>query len=88
MKVVYHCRKICLTEMLQPLGEHCGECAIHHEQDVCEEQHPIYLARTSNNRVITARDLYCCLLPQYKASHTCRSGLPIATETPTSFNTL
>jgi len=25
---------------LQPLGWHCVECAIHHERDVREEQHP------------------------------------------------
>jgi len=37
------------------------------------------VARTSNNRVIAARDLYCCLLPQCEALHTCRSGFPIAT---------
>jgi len=39
----------------------------------------IYAARTSNNRVGTACDLYCCLLPHCEALHTCRSGFPIAT---------
>ena len=29
----------------------------------------IYVARTSNNRVIAARDLYCCLLPQWSFAH-------------------
>ena len=38
----------------------------------------IYMARTSNNRVIAACDLYCCLLPQCEALRTCRSGFPIA----------
>jgi len=38
------------------------------------------VGRTSNNRVIAARDLYCCLLPQCKASRTCCSGFPIATK--------
>jgi len=34
---------------------------IHHERDVREEQQYIYVARTSNNRVIAAHDL----LPKY-----------------------
>ena len=37
------------------------------------------MARTSNNRVITACDLYCCLLPQCEALRTCRSGFSNAT---------
>jgi len=41
----------------------------------------IYVVRTSNNRVIAAHDLYCCLLPQCDALRTCRSGFPIATVT-------
>jgi len=40
----------------------------------------MYVARTSNNRVIAARDLYCCLLPQCEALRTYRSGFPIATQ--------
>jgi len=40
----------------------------------------IYVARTSNNRVIMACELYCCLLPQCKALRICRSGFPIATK--------
>ena len=39
----------------------------------------VYVARTSNNRVIMACELYCCLLPQCEALRTCRSGFPIAT---------
>jgi len=39
----------------------------------------IYVARTSNDRVIAACELYCCLLPQCAALRTCRSGFPIAT---------
>jgi len=39
----------------------------------------IYVARTSNNRVIMACDLYCCLLPMCEALLNCRSGFPIAT---------
>jgi len=38
-----------------------------------------YAARTSNNRVIAAHDLYGCLLPQCEALRTCRSGFPIVT---------
>jgi len=56
--------------VLQPLRWHCIECVIQHEQDVREEQHHIYVARTSNNRVIAAHELYCCLLPQREALHT------------------
>jgi len=40
----------------------------------------IYVARTSNDRVIAAHDLYCCLLPQCEALRTCCSGFPIATK--------
>ena len=40
----------------------------------------IYVARTDNNRVITACELYCCLLPQCEALRICRSGFPIATK--------
>jgi len=34
--------------LLRPLWWRCIECVIHHEQDVCEEQQYIYVARTSN----------------------------------------
>jgi len=64
--------------MLQPLHWRCVECVIHHERNVCEEQHHIFVARTSNNRVIAVHDLYCCLLPQCEALHTCHSSFPIA----------
>jgi len=33
------------------------KCAVHHERYVREEQHQIYVARTSNNRVIAAWNL-------------------------------
>ena len=56
----------------------CVDCMIHHELDVREEQKYMYVARTSNNRVISSGDLYCCLLPQCEALRTCRSGFPIA----------
>ena len=65
--------------LLQPLCWHCVECVIYHKWDVREEQHHIYVARTSNNRVIVARELYCYLLPQCKALRTCRLGFLIAT---------
>jgi len=52
---------------------------IHHERDVGEEQKYIYVARKSNNRVISSGDLYFCLLPRCEALRTCRSGFPIAT---------
>jgi len=39
----------------------------------------IYVVRTSNNSVIMACELYCCLLPQCEALRICRSGFPIAT---------
>ena len=38
--------------MLQPLRWCCVDCMIHHERDVREEQKYMYVARTSNNRVI------------------------------------
>ena len=38
--------------MLQPLRWRCVDCMIHHERDVREEQKYMYVARTSNNRVI------------------------------------
>jgi len=65
--------------VLQPLRWRCVECVIHHERDVREEKHYVYVARTSNNRVISSGELYCCLLPQCEALHICRSGFPIAT---------
>ena len=39
----------------------------------------MYVERTSNNRVISLGDLYCCLLPRCEALRTCRSGFLIAT---------
>jgi len=33
----------------------------------------VYVTRTSNNRVIMACDLYCCLLPQCEVLRTCHS---------------
>ena len=66
--------------LLQPLHWCCVECVIHHERDVRENNTDIYVARTSNNRVIVARELYCCLLPQCEALRTCRSGFLIATQ--------
>jgi len=38
-----------------------------------------YMARTSNNRVISSGDLYCCLLSQCEALRICHSGFPITT---------
>ena len=66
--------------LLQPLRWCCVDCVIDLERDVREEQHHTYmLARTSNNRVIMACELYCCLLPHCEALRICRSGFPIAT---------
>ena len=45
----------------------------------------IYVARTSNNRVISSGDLYCCLLPQCEALRTCHSGFLIAKATINMF---
>jgi len=67
------------TSWSQPLRWCCVDCMIHHEWDVREEQKYMYVARTSNNRVIPSGDLYCCLLPRCKALRTCLSGFPIAT---------
>jgi len=38
--------------VLQPLRWCCVDCVIHHGRDVREEQKYMYVARTSNNRVI------------------------------------
>jgi len=71
---------VCTKEemLLQPLRWCCIDCVIHHEWDVHEEQQYIYVVRTSNNRVIAACELRCCLLPRCKALCTCRSAFPIA----------
>jgi len=45
----------------------------------------IYVTRTSNNRMISLNDLYCCLLPQWEALHTCRSSFLIQYKKYTSF---
>jgi len=37
----------------------------------------IYASQTSRNRMSTTWDLYCCMLPQCEALHTCRLGFPI-----------
>jgi len=60
--------------LLQPLRWRCVECVIHHERDVREVQNYINVVRTSNNRVTSSGDLYCCLLPQCKALRSCHSG--------------
>ena len=44
--------------VLQPLRWCCVDCVIHHEWDVREEQKYMYVARTSNNRVISI--VACC----------------------------
>ena len=66
--------------LLQSAQWRCVDCVIHHERDVREEQRYICVVRTSNNRVISSGDLYCCLLPRCEALRTCRSGFPIATK--------
>ena len=39
----------------------------------------VYVARTSNDKASVVCDLYCCLLLQCEALHTCHSRFPIAT---------
>ena len=53
--------------LLQPLRWRCVDCVIHRERDAREEQNHIYVARTSNNKVITACEL-CCLL-RFRSQH-------------------
>jgi len=65
--------------LLQPLRWCCVDCVIHHEWDMREEQKYMCVAQTSNNRVISTGDLYCCLLPRCEALRICRSGFLIAT---------
>jgi len=72
-----HCKKEGM--LLQPLRWHCVDCVIHHKRNVCKEQQYLYVTQTRNNRVIVVCGLYCCLLPQCKALHICRSGFLITT---------
>jgi len=55
--------------VLQPLLWRCVECVIHHDRDVHEEKQYIYVARTSNNRVIAVCDQlqhkFCKVLSQH-----------------------
>jgi len=67
----------CIFTLLQPFCWRYAECAVHHEWNVREEQHHMYVVRTSNNRVISSGELYCCLLPQCEALRTCLSGFPL-----------
>jgi len=60
-------------------GGDVNATTVHHERNVGEEKQYLLVAQTSNNRVITACELYCCLLPQCEALRTCCSGFPIAT---------
>jgi len=60
--------------LLQPFRWRCVECVIHHERDERKEQKYIYVVRTSNNRLIMACELYCCLLPQCETLHICHLG--------------
>ena len=79
---VVRCKKEWM--LLQPLRWCCVDCVIRHERDVREEQKYMYVARTSNNRMISSGDLCCCLLPRCEALRTCRSGFLIATKCTTS----
>ena len=56
--------------LLQPLRCRCDECAFHHERNVREEQHHMYVARTSSNRVIVARE-YMVVLRSESPSGKC-----------------
>jgi len=47
---------------------------------MCAKNKTYYLGRTSNNRVFSSCDLFCCLPPQCEALRTCRPGMPIATK--------
>jgi len=64
--------------LLRPPRWRCVKCVIHHEWDVREEHH-IYVARTSNNTVIMARDLYCACCHSAKLCANAARAFPIAT---------
>jgi len=51
LNVIYTKQLVCKL-VLQLLRWRCVECVLHHERNVREERHHIYVARTSNNRVI------------------------------------
>jgi len=53
-----------MLQLLQSLRWCCVDCVIHQERDVREEQHHIYVAQTSNNRVIMACELKCKPTPK------------------------
>jgi len=74
-----HCKMEVM--FLQPLRWHCIECVIHHDGICVKNNTHIYVAWTSNNRLIMPCDLYCCLLPQCEALCTYCPGFPIATVT-------
>ena len=80
LNTLYYLASLLSLKLLQLPRWCCAECAIHHERDAREEQNHIYVARTSNNRVISSGKLYCCLLSQCEALRTCHSGFPIAAE--------
>jgi len=66
--------------LLQPLRRRCVKCMIHHERMCMKNNTHIYVAWTSNNKVIMACHFYWYLLPQCEALRTCHSGFPIATK--------
>jgi len=44
----YHPQILVEIILLQPLRWRCAECAVHHKQNVCEEQYHIYVVQISN----------------------------------------
>ena len=62
MHELYYNARIIHLVLLQPLRWRCAECAIHHERIVREEQHHIYVARTSINsdRGVEALPILTC----------------------------
>ena len=66
----FHKSSQTLLHVFQPLGWRCVECAIHHEQDVQEEQHPYICG--ANPQWQSEHSVWSLLLvlPQCEALHT------------------
>ena len=52
---------------------------LYRDLTACEPGEQLIVLVNGDDESDLGGDLYCCLLPQCEASHTCRSGFPIAT---------
>ena len=73
-----HTKSLDANDKLIQTRSHVRDTIASRKRQVIMRKGKSTIVRTSNYRVITACDLYCCLLPQREALRTCRSGFPIA----------